>query len=610
MCGIAGFIGDIKNFPTNLQIKKCINLMKRRGPDFQSYKIINDKLKFLLCASRLSIIDLNARSNQPFEDENGILIFNGEIYNYLEIRKDLKKRGVKFKTQSDTEVLLKFLNLEGEEKIYQLDGMWAFAYYSKKKKITILSRDKFGEKPVYYNLNKKNNFLIFGSNVNYIKKLTKTKIKVDKNKILDYLKNGYRGVFSSSGTFFKDIHYLEPGTNLIIDHKLNIKFKRYWKLSNYNPKINILSEATTKLRKLIEREFNKSFRSDTPIAFLLSGGVDSSIISFFSKKIKKKIKFYSFKPKDKNYNESENIDKLKKKLKLNHEYVLPNKSENFKILNNLIQESGYPLMSSTYLAYGSLCKKIENDKFRVLISGNGADEIFSGYYAHHMSYLLSIKNQKNFNQKYLEWEKNTKPFVRMEILKNLQMYKKITMQNNSTFFENKEYSKFFFNKKDLKQKKKIKYSSDIFIDHLNKDLFEDSIPAQMHSIDNISMYHSIEARAPFLSKKLFDFRNNINKDLLINKGVAKFILRKTFKNNIPKKIIENKEKIGFYLPLTETINMNSSKIKNLILNNEITKKYLNKILIKKKITNKNLNHQDEKFLFCLLNIAIFLKKNK
>ena len=135
MCGIAGFIGCKKNFPSNLQIRKLINLMKRRGPDFQSYKIINHEFKFLFCASRLSIIDLKMRSNQPFEDENGILIFNGEIYNYLEIKKNLIQKGVNFKTESDTEVLLKFLNLEGEDKIDQLDGMWAFAYYSKKKKL-------------------------------------------------------------------------------------------------------------------------------------------------------------------------------------------------------------------------------------------------------------------------------------------------------------------------------------------------------------------------------------------------------------------------------------------------------------------------------------------
>ncbi len=134
MCGIAGYIGREKFFPTKNKIKNCINQMVRRGPDNQSYLRFKKKMDYLFCASRLSIIDIDKRSNQPFEDENGILIFNGEIYNYLEIKKKLKKKGVKFYTKSDTEVLLKFLHYEGESQIEKLEGMWAFAYYSKKKK--------------------------------------------------------------------------------------------------------------------------------------------------------------------------------------------------------------------------------------------------------------------------------------------------------------------------------------------------------------------------------------------------------------------------------------------------------------------------------------------
>ncbi len=608
MCGIAGYIGNKKLLPEKKNIQNCIKQMVRRGPDHQSHKVFKDKLDYLFCASRLSIIDINQRSNQPFEDDDGILIFNGEIYNHLEIKKNLTSKGIKFSTNSDTEVLLKFLNFEGEKKIDKLDGMWAFAYYSKKKKITILSRDKFGEKPLYYNFDKKNKYLIFGSNINYIKKLSKKNIKVDEDKIFNFIRSGYRSVFSSPGSFFKNIDYLKPGTNLIIDENLNIKFINYWNKSKYKPKLNNLLNATTKLKKVIKSEFKKSFRSDVPVAFLLSGGIDSSIISSVASKIKKNIKFYSFISKSKKYDESKKINKLKKNYKLNHEYILPDKKENLKMLNNFISDNGFPLMSSTYLAYGSLCKKIAIDRYKVLISGNGADEIFSGYYAHHMSYLLSIEKEDYFKKKYCEWEQNTKPFIRMEILKNFEEFKKMSKKKNPTFHENQEYLKFFKNKKNLKERKGQRYSKDNFINHLNKDLFEDSIPPQVHSIDNISMYYSIEARAPFLSKNLFDLRNKINKNLLIQKGVAKYILRNAFKKEVPESIINEKEKIGFYLPLSETINFKNFKITNLILNNRITKKYLNRGLIKSKIFNNNLTHQDEKFIFSLLNIALFIKK--
>ena len=179
---------------------------------------------------------------------------------------------------------------------------------------------------------------------------------------------------------------------------------------------------------------------------------------------------------------------------------------------------------------------------------------------------------------------------------------------NPTFHESSEYLKFF--KKEIRSKnlKNKNYSQDQFINHLDRDLFEDSIPAQLHSIDNISMYYSIESRAPYLSKNLFDLRNETNKNLLIQNGISKYILRNAFKKEIPNSIMYEKEKIGFYSPLNETINLKNKKITNLILNNSITKKYLNKDLIKSKIDNNNLSHQDEKFIFGILNIALFLKK--
>ena len=291
MCGIAGYIGNKRSLPKKNNIRNCLKRMIKRGPDDQSYLQFKKKLKYLFCASRLSIIDINKRSNQPFEDENGILIFNGEIYNYIEIKKKLKKKGIKFSTNSDTEVLLKFLHHEGENEIEKLDGMWAFAYYSKKRKVTVLSRDKFGEKPLYYFLDKKNNHLIFGSNVNYIKELSKDKIKIDEEKILNFIKSSYRSVFSSSGTFFKNIDYLKPGTNLLIYENFSIRFKKFWNKSVYKPKINNLLKGSAKLKKLVKSEFKKSFRADTSKAFLLSGGIDSSIIASISSKIKKILNF-------------------------------------------------------------------------------------------------------------------------------------------------------------------------------------------------------------------------------------------------------------------------------------------------------------------------------
>ena len=160
MCGIAGFFGKNSNLPKNEYFKKCLDIMHNRGPDAQgqiSKSFKGQSLVFL--HSRLSIIDLTKNSNQPFFDDEGSIIFNGMIYNYIELKKDLMAKGVVFKTKSDTEVLLKMMNIYGEKAFKYLDGMWSMAYYNFKKNQLILSRDRFGEKPLYYYNNKNQYFL-------------------------------------------------------------------------------------------------------------------------------------------------------------------------------------------------------------------------------------------------------------------------------------------------------------------------------------------------------------------------------------------------------------------------------------------------------------------
>ena len=401
MCGISGYVGHNKFFPNKKKINSCLNLMKKRGPDSQKKKFFFfKKLNSLFCASRLSIIDIKDRSNQPIEDEKGILCFNGEIYNYIEIKKGLLKQKIKFKTTSDTEVLLKYLNFYGIEKINNLHGMWSFAYFSKVQNKIYICRDRFGEKPIFFSLNKKKRFLLFGSNINYIRKLSKFGFELDKKKLYEYLRYGFRSVFSNENTFFKGIKYIKQGTYLQIDENFNVKNKSYFIKNTFSPTKNNFSKVKKNLKKKISEVFKRSFRSDVPIAFLLSGGVDSSIISFFANQKLKNIKFYSIKHSEKNYDESFHINLLKKKFKLKHEYI-PAGQINKSLVNTtkLIADIGFPLLSTTNLAISEICKKIKKDGYRILITGNGGDEIFSGYYAHHLSFLLSLKNSKIFKKK-------------------------------------------------------------------------------------------------------------------------------------------------------------------------------------------------------------------
>ena len=187
MCGLAGFIG-LDNFkPSKKDITDCLKSLKRRGPDSKGVfqRRVNNK-RILFLHTRLSIIDLNKNSNQPFFDDEGSIIFNGMIYNYIELKKDLMAKGVVFKTKSDTEVLLKMMNIYGEKAFKHLDGMWSVAYYNFKKNQLILSRDRFGEKPLYYYNNQ--NGLYFSNSIKALQKLSTKKLKFNIKKIEALLK--------------------------------------------------------------------------------------------------------------------------------------------------------------------------------------------------------------------------------------------------------------------------------------------------------------------------------------------------------------------------------------------------------------------------------------
>ena len=213
MCGIAGYIGNINNFPKQKQIIECKHSLFNTGPD--ASKIFERKIKnksILLVHSRLSIIDLSKNSNQPFSDDQGILIFNGMIYNYIELKKLLKKKGQKFKTNSDTEVLLKMLNVFKERAFEMLDGMWVLSYYNFKSNEIIISRDRFGEKPLFYFFNKQNFF--FSNSIKALQKLTNKKLNFDNKKIKDFLCYPDKIFGSDNKTFFKNIYQFPKASYL------------------------------------------------------------------------------------------------------------------------------------------------------------------------------------------------------------------------------------------------------------------------------------------------------------------------------------------------------------------------------------------------------------
>ena len=609
MCGIAGFFGKSKFAPNNHQINKCLSLMHNRGPDAKGkiLKSLKDK-SLVFLHSRLSIIDLTKKSNQPFEDENGILTFNGEIYNFIELKKFCMRKKIKFETNSDTEVLLKMLNLYGENVVKYLDGMWAFAYFSKKKNRVILSRDNFGEKPLYYMSDSKK--IIFASNLKYIETISKSKFIFNLEKIEKFLEFGFKEFGNDNQTIFKKINCLLPGHTILIDQYNKKKIKKYTNFEKKNILKNSFYKAAGTLRKKLNKTFKTRFRADVPLSSLLSGGLDSSSIAAIAQKQKKKISYFSLTHFSKDYNEDYLIDENVKHLSLDHKYVNIPKNKNLNEFQKIMAHSYNIMPQITSLAFAIICKKIKSLGFKVVLTGIGGDELFKGYYHHFISFLYSIKNKSNFNEYYKLWEKYQKPFIRSKEYRDFETVKKIAKKNNTlhSFHEDYELRKYF--KKNHKFKKR-KYSNNFMHNAILNDIKHYSLPSQLEWADNISMYYSLEARSPFLSKDLLKFSNSLPDTFFFKKGYPKAILRDAMKPIMSKKIISNLNKVGFYISYFDLFGKEIKKIKKMINNSKILKKIIKKDEIKILLEKKQIQHSESKFLFSLLNIAMieYLQKN-
>jgi asparagine synthase (glutamine-hydrolysing) len=599
MCGISGFFGKEKI--SKDIINSSLNLMKNRGPDFQDYKEIkvNNYINLYFLHSRLSILDLKERSNQPFKKKHIVLIFNGEIYNYKEIRINLEKYGYKFSTESDTEVLANAYLHYGENCVNFFEGMWSFAIWDDKIKKLFLSRDRFGEKPLFFY--KKENAFYFASEIKFIKSLSLDNFKINKEKINLNLLHGYKSIHKDNKTYFDKIVSLEPGHNLIIDSNLKKKKYKYWNpLIKQNKNLSY-KEACEGVNFYLKKSLKIRLRSDVPIAFCLSGGVDSSLLTSIAvKEFNVKATTYSIIDKDKRYNEEKNILATIKDLKCKNNLIYLNYKDTLSNLKKLVQYHESPISTISYLAHSFLSKKISKDKFKVAISGAGADELFTGYYHHHLLYLKILKNSKVFKNKFIEWKKHVLPFVRNPNLRSIKLLHKNNNYEDINFIKN-----FVMN--NVKKNKEFFFSgTDILRNKMLNELFYEVIPVILHHDDLNSMYYSIENRNPFLDKDLFEFANSIPSLFLINNGYQKSVLRDSFKNVLNDKVRLDRQKKGFNASINTVINFKDPKIKSFLFdkNSEIND-FVNMKKIKKEINNNNTN-QFSKFLFSVLNTKIFL----
>ena len=629
MCGIAGF--SLKeNLDQKVNILKVMNdKLSHRGPDGEGFYHDSD---VSLSHKRLAILDLNERSNQPFFDKNKehAIVFNGEIYNYLELKKILKAEGFKFDTTGDTEVLLNSYIRWDLSFLEKIKGMFSFAIYNIKKKQIICARDHFGQKPFFYYY--KNGNFIFSSELTSLISNPIIKEKICIKSVSNYL---HYDAFVGSSTPITNCYKLLPSEYLVYDlNKKSIHKSKFWNLEINEKKVNSNDYYDQFINQLTQST-KLHLRSDVPIALYLSGGIDSSSLACISKKILKaeNLTAFNLKFKDETFNEHILAQDTADKLKIN---LTTYNLEDTNFISNLsttINSIDEPLADLGLIAISFIANFVSKDGYKVVISGDGGDELLMGYEPFQKYWLYKYINKISILSKSIKYISSLMPdnYGYMGPSHKIKIFSKAlgfpSKYANSRWicsYLPEEIFQFLNNSENqsLKNDDIYAYIINIIKSTQSKNDYDQlTIQYQKHFLSNLicnhtdkaNMQFSIEARSPFLDPDLFNFTNKLPKNLKLNFNSSKLFLRKFLKKTINNSTYKSRKK-GFTVPMASWIN---NELKNLILdtlNKENFQKigffnydYFYKNIIVPHVENKSNNHKKIWNVFVLIN---WLKNNK
>lgn len=562
MCGINGLLALNKVENLSEQLTAMNNLIIHRGPDADGEFIaMEDNFAIAMGMRRLSIIDLST-GNQPIfsEDLSKVIVFNGEIYNYQILKDQLINQGCIFKTNSDTEVILKLYEKEGVKSFGKLDGMFAFSIYDKTIGKVYIARDFFGEKPLYYSQTK--NGFIWASELKSIIGTLASKPDISKTALTMYFQLTY---IPAPYTIYEGIHKLEANHYIEIDCVENSY--KVLELVESTSKFMIQSkkEAIKVTHELVQKSVASRSISDVPLGTFLSGGVDSSIVSLcLAQQQEQKIDTFSIGFDKKSFDESDKSRLVSKLINSNHHEFIISEKDLTANIDEIILNFDEPFADSSALATYLVSKKTK-DYVKVALTGDGGDEVFGGYNKYYMGKLnqkyTSLipkrlhENGLSFANKLLTSKEDSRglKFKANRLLQSINYegdfyYNIISLGFHESEIKNILLSNFYIpNVLDYyKDKTWAEHNSISHFRAIDKKL---SLEGDMLvKVDRTSMLASLECRAPFLNKELWYFTNQLPDSYLINGWDKKHILKEAFKAYFPKDFL-NKSKKGFGVPV-------------------------------------------------------------
>ncbi len=564
MCGIFGIISN-ENID-NRKLAGVSESIRHRGPDDEGFLLINetekvsaggnDTIKELnippvntieggfkgcLIHRRLSIIDLTPSGHQPmpYADERYWLIFNGEVYNYIEIREELKAKGHNFRSTSDGEVILAAYAEWGPDCVKRFNGMWAFAIYDYNDKSLFVSRDRFGIKPLYYYHH--DGLFLFASELKALKSYLGDRLSLNKEIIGLFAMNEISVYGDSDRSTFNEVKTLPAGHSLIYRND-QVNLRRYWKLETGDSSLSF-EEHVIKIRETFEDAIRLRLRSDVEVGSCLSGGIDSSsIVSMGSAKLNKKFNTFSAVWPGARCDESDFVDIVNKKFECIPNKFTPDLTNFSELMKKVTWHQEIPVAGSSILAQWFVMERAAKKGIKVLLDGQGADEVLGGYphyvvvYLNELFYKMQWRELLRNKKSLLEKGFGAKRFIRYQ-LNRFKKISRLSLPVNEEFHFSRGS---FFNRL---------FTSNNLADYLREEIEVINLPSLLHFEDRNSMAHSVESRVPYLDYRLVELAFKIPASHKIKGSLTKVLLREAMKGIIPDEIFNRKDKVGFETPV-------------------------------------------------------------
>lgn len=574
MCGISGILNFNKEPVKPEYVEKMNTLIHHRGPDGKGV-FCEDNVG--IGSNRLAIIDLRTIADQPLFDitERYVIVYNGEIFNYIEVRNELLQKGYKFKTKSDTEVIINAYIEYGEDCLQKLNGMWAFAIWDRKEKTLFCSRDRYGIKPFYYY--KDADRLIFGSEIKQILSRGIRK-EVNDEMVYDYLVFNF--IDHNELTFFKNIFKVPAGWKLTVKNN-RLSVARWYELPENRLDDSKIGSLYRDFYELVYDSVRLRLRSDVEVGSCLSGGLDSSTIvclmhDALVKEGKTDIqKTYTACFDDKEIDERPYVEEVIKQTNSAKYYLFPDSKQLLDDLDKMVWHQEEPFVGFTVFSQWSVFKKIHETKLKVVLDGQGSDEILLGYFSFYPFYLKRhLLNPIKFISEYFRAIGKTQlgfpKFTANLFYFNLPFVRYKEVRSSAGKFIKQDFL-HSLNRKNVFYE--MIGAGDLSANRM-ANLWNISLPSLLRYEDKSSMAFSVEARLPFLDHRLVEYIFSIPFDYLIKNGWTKYVLRESMKNKIPEDIRLRKGKLAFSVPQKRWFKEINSDINDMISNDFRSGKYV------------------------------------